>query len=135
MLGEATSIDINRIQYIAITGSLLFIALIFWLIRQRHIREKYALLWLLISAAFLAFSLWRKGLDYVSLMIGISYPPAMILLALVLSLFLLSLQFSVIVSRLSERQKTLVQEIALLRREVEELREKMNSTHENDGNK
>ena len=113
-------VHIERIQYISIALSIMFLGFVIELIRRKRIKESYALLWLVSAAAFIGLSVWRSGLEQISLAIGIAYPPAALLLLAVGVLFLVLIQFSIIISKLSLENKRLAQEIALLRSTLEE---------------
>ncbi len=52
---------------------------------------------------------------------GIAYSPSVLLLAMIVVGFLLAMHYSISLSRLSEQNKRLAQELALLRYEVERL--------------
>lgn len=113
------ALDINRIQYLSIAGSVLLLLFIAYLIRGRRIRVGYGLIWLFWGAFFLFFSVWRDGLDQLSRALGVSYAPAALFLIMISGVFLLLIQFSVIISRLSRENRVLTQEIALLRARVD----------------
>ena len=99
----------------------LFLYILF-LVRNKKIKEEYSLLWLFSSFVFIVFSLWRNGLEYFAKLMGIAYPPAALFLILLLAVFLILIEFSINISKLSEKNKILAQEIALLRNELESLK-------------
>jgi hypothetical protein len=111
--------DIHRVQIIAITGSIALFLFILELIRKRRIKEQYSLLWFFFGLVFIVLSVWEEGLAQIAHFIGIAYPPAALLLLLVIAIFLILIQFSVIISRLSDKNDKLIQEIALLKGEFE----------------
>jgi hypothetical protein len=117
-------VNINIIQYIAIIGSTIFIFFILELIRKKTLHEAYSLLWLFFALVFLGLSVWRQGLDVISGLIGISYPPAALFLTLLIAMFLILIQFSIVISKLSENNKKLAQEVGLLKNEIETLKPK-----------
>jgi hypothetical protein len=117
-------VDINRIQYLSIIGSLILLAFILILIRNKKIKEEYSLLWLIVSLVFLFFSIWRDALDYLAHLAGIAYAPAAIFLIFFIAVFMILVQFSIIISKLSEQNKRLIQEIGLLKMELNQLKEK-----------
>jgi hypothetical protein len=117
-------VDIHRIQYLSIIGSLLLLAFILILIRSKKIKEEYSLLWLIFSLVFLFFSIWRDALDYLAHLAGIAYAPAAIFLVFFMAVFMILVQFSIIISKLSEQNKRLIQEIGLLKMEIKQLKEK-----------
>jgi hypothetical protein len=108
-----------RIQIIAILGSGVILAVVFGLIRQRKLREEYALLWLGASLLLIIMSLWRDLLETVARIAGVAYPPSVLFLAAIVLGFLLAMHFSVSLSRLSNQNKRLTQEVALLKHQLE----------------
>jgi len=116
-------VDIHRIQYLAIFGSMVLLAFILVLIRNKKIKEEYSLLWIIISLVFLFFSIWRDALDYLAHLAGIAYAPAAIFLLFFIAVFMILVQFSIIISRLTEQNKRLIQELGLLKMEITQLKE------------
>jgi len=112
-MGEGLNIHI--IQYVAVTGSLLFIISVFFLISRRKLREEFSLLWLFFGFVFLGLSIWRKSLDIIASFLGIAYPPAAIFLILIIGIISILIHFSIAISGLTERVKILVQEVGLLK--------------------
>ncbi len=110
-----------QFQSIAILGSLLFLLLILFLIQRKRIKEEYSLLWIFFAIIFIVFSFWRGGLDYIAQLIGIAYPPAALFLILLMAVILILIEFSIIISKLSDKNKTLAQEIGILKQELKEL--------------
>ncbi len=90
------------------------------LIRRGMLKEQYAILWLVSAIVLLFLSLWRGLLDTIANAIGIAYPPSFLFIVAFLFLLLIVLHFSVIISRLSENNKRLSQEIAILKTMFEE---------------
>ena len=84
------------IQLIALVGSVLFLFIILWSVRQKKLKEAYALLWLFIGIVMLFFSVWPSCLHLISKMIGIYYPPATLFLALLSGIVLLLFQYALI---------------------------------------
>jgi hypothetical protein len=103
-----------RVFVFAVIVSVLLLLLIFWLVRSRRLRERYSLLWLLTGFVMLVLSAWRDGLGAVSRVLGIHYPPSTLLL--LGSLFILGvlLQYSTVISRLSDQNTILAQRLALV---------------------
>ncbi len=119
--------NIQKTQYIAIAASVLLFLYIFYLVRNKRIKEEYSLLWLFSSISLIFFSIWRDGLEYFAQLVGIAYPPAALFLILLLAIFLILIEFSVIISTLSDRNKTLAQEIGILKMEIEKLKRELQS--------
>jgi hypothetical protein len=117
-----TAVNMVRIQYIAIAGSILFLLFILELIRRKKIREAYSLLWLFFGVVFLFFSILRNCLENLAAFLGIAYAPAAIFILLLMAVIFVLIQFSVILSRLSEQNKKLIQEIGTLKAEIESVK-------------
>lgn len=107
---------------VSLSLSIGIFACVIWLIRERRLREKYALLWLITSVFIVLLAASRRILEFTALSIGIYYPPALLFLVGILFLLLVNIGHSVSLSRLSESNRLLAQEIALLRRQLEEER-------------
>ena len=97
-----------------ITSILIFFSVI-ELIRKGRLKEKYAILWLFSALIMIPFSLSRTLLARVSLLIGIKYPPSFIFLLAFFFLIVINVHFSTVISELHEKNKKLVQELALLK--------------------
>jgi hypothetical protein len=115
----------NRVQVIAIIGNLIFFYFVINLVRKKRIREEYSLLWIMFSIVFLVFSFWREGLEILASWLGIYYAPMAFLLILILGILSILIHYSVIISGMSEQNKSLVQELGLLKTELQQLKEKM----------
>lgn len=112
----------TELQIAGLLTSVVAILLVVQLVRRRSLREDYALLWLGGGLVLLVFSVKKNLLDQLAAFVGIAYAPSLLLLGAILLGFLLSMHFSVALSRLAEQNKRLAQELALLRLSVEELR-------------
>jgi len=96
------------------------IAFIVHLVRSRQLRAKYSVLWFSIGLALAVLAIFPDLLVNLSDLFGISYPPATFMLLALSFLLLLVLHFSWELSRLEDRTRTLAEEQALLRQELEE---------------
>lgn len=116
-------VQIFRIQILSIVGSVMLLGFILELLRKRKLREEYSLVWLGGGVVFLVLSIWRDLLTQLSFAVGIAYPPAALFLVLIMGAYLMLLHFSLVFSKMAEKNKAMAQEIALLRLEVDRLRE------------
>ncbi len=110
----------DLLKILAIVGSGTVLLLVIELIRRGRLKERYSLLWLFASGVLLILSSSRDILKYISNMMGIYYPPSFLFLLAFLFLLLITLHFSVTISGLSEKNKRLAQDLALLRQELRE---------------
>ncbi len=104
-----------RVQLIAIAASILFLIYIGWLIIKGKLREEYAIVWIICTVLLITFSFWREGLEVVSKAMGIVEAPNMVFTAALFAVFIYLLHLSITVSRLQQQNKTLAQDIALMK--------------------
>lgn len=112
-----------RVQLVAILGSLILLGIIIELVRKHKLREEHSLIWLLTGTVLFLLSLIRPLLDVLSRWMGIFYPPAALFLIGFGFTLLILMHFSVLVSDLTERNKRLAQDLALLKQELETLKQ------------
>jgi len=118
------NIDTNIIQYISILGSVVFIGLIIMLIRNKRIKEEFAILWLFFGIVFLFLSIWRGSLEIIAGILGIAYAPAAIFLILIIAIISILIHLSLITSRLTDQAKVMTQELGLLKMEMDTMKKK-----------
>ena len=101
---------------LSISLSLIFLIVSVVAMRRHHLRERTALLWLFVSVVMVGLSLVlpTRLLDHFSPILGIAYPPALILLLAVFFLMGLVFYLSLSFDRLAARQTMLIQELGLL---------------------
>jgi hypothetical protein len=112
----------GRIQIVAIVVSLVLLVGVLELVRRRRLTEEYSFLWIVCSIALVALSVRRDLLDASALWLGVYYPPVVLVLLLVLTVFVASLCFSVILSRQRQQIERLIEETAILAAELREER-------------
>jgi hypothetical protein len=112
----------DTVQVAAVAFSTLLLGLVLELVRRRRLTEEHSLIWVIGALALLALSSWRNVLDVLAPAIGVHYPPALLLLALTGFVLLVSLYFSVVISRQRRDIERLLEEIALLGTDVRQLR-------------
>ncbi len=114
----------TTIQLFSIIFSLSFTIIVFYFIYKAKLKEAYALIWVPTNLFFLILSLWQKGLDWVSNLIGIYYPPAALFLVMFGGMLLILFQFSCVLSRRADDIKTLSQRLALLEEKMSRAKKK-----------
>lgn len=97
-------------------GSTLFILR---LLRHRQLRGKYALLWTAMGASLLVLALFPGLLTAVADRLGIYYPPVLFLVVAIGFLLVVVIHFSWEMSRVEDHTRTLAEELALLRAELD----------------
>ena len=117
----------DLVQLVAVTVSAVLLALVLELVRRRKLTEEYSVLWVLCGSALLLLSIWRDGLHLAARVLGIYYPPALLILVLIFFVFVVSLSFSVVVSRQRQQIERMIEDLALIDRDVRELRSRVGS--------
>ena len=102
-----------------VIASLLLFGFVIDFIRRNLLKEKYSVLWLALSLVVLVLSLWASLLDKLASMVGIAYAPSLLFLVAFVFILLILLHFSVVISILYDKNKSLAQELTLLRHEME----------------
>jgi hypothetical protein len=109
-------------RVIAGVVSLLLTVFVLELVRRRKLREEYSMLWLLSMLAMLCLSISKSALSWLAGVLGIEHAAyAVFVVAIVLG-FVLAIHLTVVVSKLTAQNWRLIQEVALLRTELDSLR-------------
>ena len=103
-----------------IVSALVFIVVVD-LVRRRRLREEYSVLWLATSVIMFILVLRYDWLVALTSLIGAGLPTTTLFLCSIIFLMLISVQFCIKISRLTEQVKNLCQENALMRLELENL--------------
>lgn len=117
-LPQTATLASQRIEVVA--AAIVICAVIFELVRRRHLLERYALLWLAAGVVVLVLAVWKGLLTTLSHAVGIYYPPAALFAIAFLFVLIMLVHFSVAVSRLSDQNKILAQRVALLQQQLEQ---------------
>jgi hypothetical protein len=113
-----------RLVFVTATTGLVMLFVIFELLRRRQLREKYGALWLVVAIVVLPLALFPSLLDGFTKFLGIASGLSLFLFLSLAFLFLVSVHLSWECSRLEEETRNLSEEIALLRSDFDDLREK-----------
>ena len=106
---------------IGIAFALIVLAIIVTLLMRRQLREKYALLWLVIGLAVLTLALFPGLLTELAHVLGVAVP-SNLLFALALALLIgVSLHISWELSQAEEEIRRVAEEVAILRAEIDDL--------------
>jgi hypothetical protein len=117
-IGQLGFYPAHRIGLLIVSFALA--AVVFELVRRGRLKERYALLWLAVSGAGLIVGIFPQFIVWVSVRFDFQYLTVFYLFSF---LFLLGivLTFTVVISRLTERNRDLAQEVALLNARVQKL--------------
>ncbi|MGH7322689.1 MAG: DUF2304 domain-containing protein [Candidatus Rokuibacteriota bacterium] len=111
----------DLVQIVAVAVSSLLLLVVIDLVRRHQLTEEYSFIWIVCAGALLVLSVWREILHTIARWLDVRYPPAVLLLVLILFVFVASLYFSVVISRQRAQIERLVEELAILAAEQREL--------------
>lgn len=94
-------------------------------VRSQKMKEKYAALWLLISAAIVLLTLFPRLLDWLAGLVGVETPVNLLFLLAIVMLIGVALHLTQAISRLTEDTRILAEEIAIKDLEVRQLQERI----------
>jgi hypothetical protein len=106
--------------FTAIVG-LALLAVFFEMLRRRQLREKYAVLWIIVGiGVVIPLAVYPQALDFVTDTIGVKSGASLVLFLGLVLVLLICTHLSWEVSQLEEETRTLAEEIALIRTQLEE---------------
>lgn len=108
-------------RVLPIVGAILTLFAILDLLRRRQLREKYAVLWLVVSIFVGLFAVFPGVLTSLSELTGVKTPSNLLFFAAALVLLVVCVQLSYEVSRLEDETRALAEEVGILRLEIEPL--------------
>lgn len=106
-------------RVLPIVGAVLTLFAIVDLLRRRQLREKYAVLWLIVSVFVGLFAVFPGVLTTLSELAGVKTPSNLLFFAAALVLLVVSVQLSYEISRLEDETRALAEEVGILRLEME----------------
>lgn len=115
------------IQILAIVTSLVFMFYISRQIIKGKLREEYSFVWIFSTVVLLVFSFWRDGLEIVAKALGVYQAPNLVFTAAIFIILVYLLHLSKVASRLHQQNKTLSQELAILKEKLDKVVKKNNS--------
>lgn len=106
----------------AIALCVLLVVLIFLLLRTRKVREKYVGIWLALAVAVVVMAVFPGLAFWLSDLVGVETPVNLLFATGFAVVLAVCIQLSSEVSALEEETRTIAEELALLRLEVESAR-------------
>ncbi len=119
-----TRFDI-RIQIVAIVGAMALVFSVVELVRRRKLTESYSIAWLALCIIIVVFALFRDLQEMLAALIGVYYPPALILGTLIFLLLGIVLYLCTVLTHVEAQTRRLAQRIALLEERTSESVERL----------
>lgn len=115
-----------------VAGSLILaivmVGVVLVMLRNGRLREKYAILWLVIGGLTIILGLFPRLLNWAAAVVGIVVPANLLFSLSILLLVGVSLHVSRELTILEDETRILAEEVALLRAGVEQLQGQISST-------
>ncbi len=104
---------------LGIIGGALILFVLFEMLRRQRLREKYAVIWILVVAITVILAVFPGTLIASADLLGVEVPANLLFFGAIMLLLVISIQLSYEIGRLEERTRTLAEEVALLRLQQE----------------
>ncbi|WP_082423311.1 DUF2304 domain-containing protein [Paenibacillus dakarensis] len=114
-----------NVFFVSFCISLAFAGTIIYLIRKGKLKERYALLWLLMSLIMMVLSSFPSLLDRLAVWLDISYAPSLLYLLSIVAVLFVLLHLTISVSSLAERVVVLTQTLGLQEDRIHKLERKI----------
>jgi len=98
-------------------------ALILHLIRRDHLYLMHGLFWAAVAGAAVVLGVWPGMINRLAVALGISYPPAMLLLLACMVLLIKALHADMVNTRIERDVRRLNQRLAMLEADTENIRQ------------
>ena len=103
---------------LGIVLALVILGIVLWMLLTRRLREKYALLWLVIALAVLVLGLFPELLFGLTDMLGVAVPANLLFALATVLLIGVCLHLSWELSQVEDETRRLAEEVAILRAEL-----------------
>ena len=90
---------------------------ILYLVRRDHIYIRQGIFWIMVAFATLAFAIWPGLIDAIGQVLGIAYPPTLLLLVAIVVLVIKALLGDIAMTKVRRDVRRLNQRIALMEAE------------------
>ncbi len=104
----------DRLTLVALVGSLVVLVVVLELVRRRRLQERYSMLWIATALVLFVLAIWSSALQEISDIVGIAYPPTTLFIAAATFFLLMLLHYSTVLSRLTDQNMRLAQQLALM---------------------
>jgi len=103
----------------ALVVAVLLLAALFWLLRTQRLREKYSVLWFAVIVGVVLLTFVPAITGWITGVVGVTTPINLVFILAFLVLLVVCIQLSIEISTLEESSRTVAEEVALLRLELE----------------
>lgn len=111
----------TKLQIAMLIAVGLYFLIVFRLLKKKALNLKYTLLWLASGIIMLALAAFPQMLGWYAALVGIYEPTNALFAFMFFCVIIILMSITAIVSNLNEKNKKLIQSIALLEKRVREL--------------
>lgn len=112
----------------ALLLALAIVGLVLEMLRRKKFREKYATLWLVVGALTVVLAAFPQLLNIAAELLGVQLPSNLLFILSILLLLGVCLHLSWELSVLEDETRTLAEEVAILRAQIEEVAGRISPT-------
>ncbi|MFJ2368628.1 DUF2304 domain-containing protein [Microbacterium sp. NPDC087665] len=116
------------IVFLGVTFALFILAIIVWMLLSKRLREKYAILWLIIGIGMLVLTVFPDLLVWLSNVLGVQVPSNLLFVGALALLVGVTLHQSWELSTAEDETRRVAEEVAILRAEVDALKDRAADT-------
>ncbi|MFS2240934.1 DUF2304 family protein [Microbacterium sp. OR16] len=99
---------------LGVVMALTIIATVLWMLLTRRLREKYAVLWLVLGVVLLVLGLFPALLDWTTHLLGVQLPINLLFAAAILVILGIALHLSWELSQSEDEARRLAEEVAIV---------------------
>jgi hypothetical protein len=110
----------SGVHVIALVSAVATLIVIIELSRRRQLHPKYAVLWLSVGVVLSVFAVSPALFNRMAHALGVISPPALLTVLAALFLLMVFVYLSWEVGRLEDKTRTLAEEVALLRKDLDD---------------
>ena len=121
-------VQTERVQWLGLSACFILLLIILHLVSRRRIKESYSLVFIGACVFLGVLAIKRSLVDQLGRIAGIYYPPAALFLIISVVFFAFFLHLSIVITKLSNERRLLIQQLAILRFEFDNLKKKIQSS-------
>ena len=114
----------TKLQILMLLAIALYFILLWILLRKRSLNLKYTLLWIFSGAVMLVMGVFPGVLSWISNKIDIATPTNALFAIMFFCVLIILMSLTAIVSKLNEKNKRIIQTIAMLEKRIRELEDR-----------
>ena len=110
-----------KIAIFGIVVGLIMMLFVLELVRRKALRERYAILWLVLAIILIILSAWGSLLKKIADLLNVQYAPSILFSLSLLFVFAIMIHFSVVLSKQGKSYQRIAQRISILDEKLQRL--------------